>query len=243
MSKPKKVCDHCGGLFEVERHRFEAARFCSRKCSAVASAKRAEPNTTCTECGNQFHMKPSAKARYKRSLGYFCSYACSAKHKARAYRAEGNPNWRGRNCDQYGYRLYVPQAGQSIGKEPLRGMKLHQAVCCELLGIRKIPNRLHVHHRDCNILNNDPSNLALMTASDHKWLHQQYGVAVLSAFMRGDVDIDDLVEWSDDQSRAWRLLTQHIEMQATIGKLIAPLNPAKTAAMFQPVRVDFIEVE
>lgn len=92
-------------------------------------------------------------------------------------------------------------------------MKLHQAVCCEILGVQRIGNGLHVHHRDCDIMNNDPKNLAVLGASDHKWLHKQYGVATLWAFMKGKVGLEELISWSDDRSRAKRLLEIDVTMQ------------------------------
>lgn len=77
---------------------------------------------------------------------------------------------------------------------------------------------MHIHHRDCNGLNNKAENLALMTISDHKWIHKQFGVATLAAIMRGDIDICVAASWSDDPIRAEALLFQDVVSQGAIKK-------------------------
>lgn len=62
-------------------------------------------------------------------------------------------------------------------------------------------------------MNNDPENLAVLTISDHKWLHKQFGVAVLWAFCRGRIESETLVAWSDDRERAKRLLPLNVRIQ------------------------------
>lgn len=237
QKKQKLQCKHCGSQFSAYGRREETAKYCSRECSD--ESKTAEPNTECTNCGKQFHMKESTKRRYKRTHGYFCSNACVGAHKSVVNQFSGNPNWKGRNVDQDGYRLYVPTAPGVVGAAPFRRMKLHQAVCCEALGIKKIQSGLHVHHRDCDITNNSPSNLALITASDHKWLHKQFGVAPLRAFMRGDASLEQLVSWSDDPARAKILLIQNIELQSAFVKFAKPVNPCAAAVSMKPVSVCF----
>jgi hypothetical protein len=156
-------------------------------------------------------MKPSQLKRYPRTLGVFCSHACIAAGKRVGYAGERNPNYKGKNTDSDGYRMYVPSASHAHGG---KGMKLHQAVCCEVLGIEKMPRGVHIHHRDCDITNNTPENLVVLGVSDHKWLHKQFGVAVLWAYCRGKVALDDLLAWSDDPARAKRLLPLNVVAQA-----------------------------
>lgn len=197
-----KICEVCASSFTVPSNRSETARFCSRACAAEGAKK--PPNTTCTICGANFRLKPSQLARYERTLGVFCSVACTAAAKARAYEGVFNPNYKGKNTDSDGYRIFPPSAKRETG---LDVGKLHQAVCCQQLGIRRIPRGFHVHHRDCDVLNNAPENLAVLSISDHKWLHKQYGVATLWAFMHKKINTELLVNWSDDKTRAETLLT------------------------------------
>lgn len=204
-----KFCLHCAKQFSVPKWR-ESAKFCSRDCSE--KHPRSLPNAKCDHCGKNFHIKPSQLSRYSRTVGVFCSTACLAEGKRVAYEGQGNPNYKGKNTDTDGYRTQPPSARRSLHHTVKR---VHQAVCCEALGISRIPSGHHIHHRDCNVINNTPSNLAVMTVSDHKWLHKQYGVATLWAFCRGHVSLETLVSWSDDKERAMRLLPLDVLMQAT----------------------------
>jgi len=205
-----KTCQQCGSPFQVPRTRATTAKYCSTQCRDLGAKRK--PNQTCTSCGKAFYMKASQVARYSRKLGVFCSYACTAQAKSVAYSGESNPNHKGKNVDEDGYRIYVPPASYLNG---LKRMKLHQAVCCEALGIRQIPKGVHIHHRDCNLLNNEPENLVTLNISDHKWLHKQYGVATLWAFCTGKVGLDSLISWADDPERARKLLPLNINHQAT----------------------------
>lgn len=148
-------------------------------------------------------MKQSQKNRYLRTLGYFCSNICTSNSKRDSYFGSKNPNYKAKNVDSDGYRIYAT-AARTLGS--IRRMKLHQAVCCEVLGIDRIPKWIHVHHRDCDMHNNAASNLVVLDASSHKWLHKQFGIATLWAYCNGRIGLDDIVSWSDDNEMAKRLL-------------------------------------
>lgn len=204
-----KTCATCGGSFKVPQWRG-TAKYCSPACRIEAA--KAPANATCAHCGKQFHVKVSQLRRYPRTLGVFCSNVCLAEKKKTAYSGHKNPNYRGRTADSDGYLLHAPAASNLHTGG--RGKKLHIAVAEEVLGVRKIPAGLCVHHRDCDLNNNEPRNLVVLTRSDHKWLHKQYGVAVLWARHHGRVSIDELVSWSDDKPRAARLLPLNVTQQS-----------------------------
>lgn len=199
-SEDKGVCKHCNATFNRPRRSGPPKGYCSHKCYDKYKKLNNEPNSVCATCEAPFYIKPSARTKQTNT---HCSYACFAKAKAISNLGKKNPNWRGRGTTSDGYRIYVPKAPHSLG---LRRRTLHRAVCCEALGVEDIPKGFHVHHRDCNILNNGPLNLAVLTDSDHKWLHKQYGVATLWAFMQEKIPMAELCNWSDDPARAERLL-------------------------------------
>ena len=125
------------------------------------------------------------------------------------FSGSGNPNYRGRNTDSDGYRIYVPGAS-AVDLGFRKNIKMHHAVSFVELGLTSLPKATHVHHRDCDPLHNDAENLALLTEWDHKWLHKQFGVAPLAAYMRREVDAKALASWSDDPLRAEFLLKQNV---------------------------------
>lgn len=192
---------------EFKRHGKQAAqaRTCSKKCLSVFTKSKTDhtPNTICAGCGKEFWLKLSQKVKYRR-LGHHCSMACLAETKRKAYYGANNPNFRSRSYDDDGYvlRHYTTQ-----GRE-----KLHRAVVKEVLG-RQIPKGLVVHHRDCERDNNTAENLAVLSESDHRWLHKQYGNATLWAYRHGKIDLESLVSWSNDTARARRLLPLNVTTQ------------------------------
>lgn len=205
---PTKICLICAKPFEVVRARATSAKYCSTQCRDIGLRKL--PNQTCSVCGKAFHIKKSQFERYNRTLGVFCSNTCLTQAKQVAYLGEKNPNFKNRNTDQDGYRIVTPQAPFLLG---MKRMKLHQAVCCEILGIPKIPKGFHIHHRDCDVLNNTAENLVVLSTSDHKWIHKQYGNATLWALCNNRCSIEDLVAWSDDAERARNLLSLTVSHQ------------------------------
>lgn len=208
-----KQCKNCNSEYSVRQVEAEKSKFCSRKCKWDFNGWSSEPNTTCTNCGLRFRMPESRKKRYKRTDGYFCSNSCLAEHRKTSYKGSKNPNYRNIKCDQDGFltvnRVNVKDSNRfSMVKE----RKLHRAVCAESLGVLKMSG-LVVHHRDCDVENNTKENLAVMTESDHRWIHKQYGNATLWAFMHEKVSLEDLISWSDNKERANRLLLLHVENQ------------------------------
>lgn len=204
-----KQCFICDKSFKVIAARTHSAKYCSTTCRDIG-LKQKTNNQKCSSCGTKFHMKQSQVDRYARKLGVFCSYKCAATAKSNKYTGVDNPNYKGKNVDEDGYRIYTPSASYLLG---LKRMKLHQAVCCEALGILEMPKGIHIHHRDCSIQNNEPTNLAVLSISDHKWLHKQYGVATLWAYCIGRISLDELVSWSDNEDRARKLLPLDVTQQ------------------------------
>lgn len=195
-----KVCKVCGNNYTVPHWRG-SSKYCSKECSNKSKVAKKELN--CCVCGKEFHMKRSQQIRYGRNLGYFCSSICLAEKKKEAYSGEKNPNYKGRTEDHEGYSLIDIHSSMALNRNVKR---LHQAVCCEVIGTNKIPDGYVCHHRDCDRKNNTAINLVLITPSDHRWLHKQFGSATLWAYMNNMVSLDDLILWSNDKSRCLRLL-------------------------------------
>ena len=198
MKTSKKIKVECKGCHKVEYvtpSRAEKYVCCSKSCMGLY--KRKEHNVSCTECNKTFRQRPDRLKR-KRIHGFFCSHKCQGDYKKKIYKGENNPNYKAVFKDSSGYPLqYLPQIGR---------VKEHIYVTTITLGIDKVPKGHHVHHRDCNVFNNEPENLAILSASDHRWIHKQFGNATLWAFINNKVSYEQLVEWSNDKEKCKLLL-------------------------------------
>jgi hypothetical protein len=208
-----KQCHNCKTEYKIKPAEAEKSKFCSNKCKWDFNGWSSEPNTECTFCKNKFRMPESAKKRYKRTDGYFCSNSCLAEHRKESYKGSKNPNYKAAETDHDGYlTVNRVNAKDSNRFSNVMERKLHRAVCAESLGVLKISGFV-VHHRDCDIKNNTEENLAVMNESDHRWIHKQYGNATLWAFMNNKISLSDLVSWSDDKERSEKLLTLCVKNQ------------------------------
>lgn len=171
------------------------------------------PNVSCCICGIEFYIQDRF-IKKKKTNNFCCSYKCRSDLLKTEYIGERNPNFRNKNTDSDGYIL----TGSSLGR-----LKLHKATICEHLGILELPNfgnLVHIHHRDCDKENNSIENLSILSASDHKWIHKNFGNASLWAFMNGKVDAETLSSWSRDAKRSKRILNMNaIEQCAQIMEL------------------------
>lgn len=207
------ICINCQSTYSVVTARKDSSKYCSKKCKWDFNKWSSNSNVKCTQCQLDFHLKPSHKSKYKRTHGYFCSVACYAKFKSLGvYNGAKNPNYRARTEDFDGYKLRE-YTSEVIGDNGRR-QKLHMAVCFSHFNIESIPKGFHIHHRDCNVHNNSPENLAILSISDHIWLHKQFGNATLWAMFHGKIEINTICEWSDNKQRASILLGKSILNQS-----------------------------
>lgn len=202
----EKKCLRCGNSFTVIDYRKDSAKYCSRNCARPSL--RTEKNLKCTECGNDFHLKESAMKRYKRTHGYFCSPICVANFRKKKYLGENNPNYRNAQYDNNYLISYYPKFGR---------IKIHHKIVFDYLNITEIPTDYCIHHRDCEKENNTPDNLVMITWSDHRWLHKNFGNATLWAYVHNKVTLDELCSWSKNPDKALKLLPLNIIKQKEFG--------------------------
>ena len=83
-------------------------------------------------------------------------------------RFEKHHLYKGECSDGYGYTTVVTPEWYN---KKSRRVFTHHVRYCEHHGLDRVPPGMVVHHIDHNRSNNDPSNLVMMTASEHTRLH------------------------------------------------------------------------
>lgn len=117
---------------------------------------------TCVECGKE---KSIPTSQFKRSKNHFCSKKCNMQYMNRML----NPS---RMTPTVRAKLRESKlgTGSGVSYEKTYGKHTHRIIAEKMLGRPLQPGEI-VHHIDGNKRNNDPSNLMVMTQSEHARLH------------------------------------------------------------------------
>lgn len=178
-------CDNCGKEFKCQNFRIEKHKhlFCSKKCESEYKKSQSELNRTCIICDKKFHTKPSYEAQC-------CSKECD--RIARKQKMSGNanhqygllgnknPTWKSdEKISHYGYKLIrtlnhpFKNCDGFVFEHRLIAEKylLNDENSIVIDGKKYLKKDYTVHHIDFNRLNNDKTNLAVMTKGEHTSLH------------------------------------------------------------------------
>lgn len=140
------ICNHCHNIFYSF---FKSGKYCNNKCIGLANKTGCQ--IPCIYCGKTKYI---CDAKIKRHKFHFCGNICKVKY------------WRGKNHSCYrdnikGYRKI------SIGG---KRFKQHKLILENKIG-RKLKKNEVTHHLDENKSNNNPSNLIVLTKSEHRCIH------------------------------------------------------------------------
>lgn len=180
-------CEWCGEYFLAPPSRGKAKHICCSKECQSALRKSQGLNCVCPVCDKRFHVKPSRLTERN-----CCSKECKHKYDSIAMIGEGNhqfglkgkdnPTWKSDiKISTYGYRMI------RVLDHPFRNSSdfvfEHRLVAEQYLlteynsvtinGKKYLKPELEVHHKDQNKLNNDPTNLLVLTKSEHRTLHNK----------------------------------------------------------------------
>lgn len=193
--KPHKIavqCDNCGKSFMCENWRVKTREhlFCSKQCEGEYRKSQTKLNCICPICGTHFHVKPY---RVKKSKNNYCSKECHRIAKMQYMKGENN--------HQYGLKGNLNASWKSDERISFYGYKLirqldHPFANCdgfvfehrliaekylltdknsiEINGNKYLNLEYDVHHKDFNRLNNNVSNLEILTRSEHMKLHAKF---------------------------------------------------------------------
>lgn len=188
----EQICKHCGKPFKA----YESSRriYCSKTCAITENWNKRERapkvKIVCRNCGKEFELNAS-ETRVKKGEVHYCSAKC---------RDEGRKTGKVISCKQCGKQFYsirnefcsqkcarayrsdhidhkiYKENGYLVkyenGYNKKGNVKIHRAIMEEKLGRRLSPDEI-VHHKDGNRLNNDISNLEVMSRGDHSRLHRK----------------------------------------------------------------------
>lgn len=170
----------------------------------MGSNKNGKVVIICKNCDIEYKVKLSHGPRSK-----YCSKQCQAEDYKKRYLGKNNPNFnKNLDRDYDGYKL-----SYKVGR-----ITLHKLITLEYLKLNSIPKGFNIHHRDCNINDNTPENLAVLNYSDHRWIHKQFGNACLWAYCHNKIDLESLCSWSTDPERAKQILTTSLTTQIGVFK-------------------------
>lgn len=146
-------------------------------------------NCVCAFCGKPIHKKPS---HLKRSKNHYCSQECHYKAKKEYMKGDGNHQYGIKGSDNaswksdskisnYGYLLV--RAAEHPFADNNGFVFQHRLVAEQHLltsensfekdGKRYLKKEYHVHHKNFDRLDNRPENLSVMTAGEHRSLHNK----------------------------------------------------------------------
>lgn len=183
-------CEFCGKEFYGSPSRAKAKHICcSKQCLGNFIKSHQEPNCICPICGESFHLKPSKKAKDKT---HCCSQECLSimRHNNMlgknnhqfGLKGKDNPTWKtDEKITHYGYRK-IRKLDHPF-KDCNGFVFEHRLVAEQYLlteensvvieGKKYLKPEYDVHHKDENRLNNNPSNLQVLTKKEHRTLHNK----------------------------------------------------------------------
>lgn len=209
-------------ICEKEYTRYGKQSLVSKTCSFECLGKynQAKPDTVCTYCGKEFHMKKYRKERYSRNFGYYCSKSCCGNDRKNKFTGDKNHqfNLKGhlnssfkgletqkKNHKYYDIFVYFPthpycnkdgrvKKHRLIVEENyhLFNFKYFEKINDQII----LKNNIDVHHIDENHDNNSIDNLIPLTRGEHTKLHIQTKKLLRNNSGRiiGVVKLDKLLE-------------------------------------------------
>lgn len=154
----------------------------------------------CLQCGSTFYVYP---CRVRRGNVKFCSTGCGTKYRnlhdnpssrpeVRAKISANHADVSGERNPMYGRRGELAPAYVD-GRNEVEGSSVWQRVAfryfsrrCSICGsVPSNPRRLHVHHKDRNRSNNEPSNLEVVCVDCHNNVRHPMERDSLGRFVRG----------------------------------------------------------
>lgn len=167
------------------------SKFCSWKCYDIYKQNNTKPNCKCSVCGKEMYLKPFRLKRVK--YGVVCSDKCKSKQKSELMKGKNNHQYGlkgdknasfvGKNrINQYGYNMiYLPNHPKADKDGRYREHRYvietqgnYDDFYFDLINNTKVlKDEFIPHHIDRDKLNNNISNLTILTRSEHTSIHNK----------------------------------------------------------------------
>lgn len=154
------ICAQCGNSFRAWPS--DKRRYCSRRCFDLGHTK--SYSIRCEICGRELI---AAAKQAKSGERRFCSRRCAGKSSTPpgSQTGEKSSSWKGgRFQSSIGYEMVLLE-GQG------KYTTAQKAIMEKTLGRKLRPGEV-VHHRDGDKMNNDVSNLEVMSRAAHARIHK-----------------------------------------------------------------------
>lgn len=187
----KKYCKKCGKEISKPYNDYNKRCYCCRSCFEYDFA-----NTTCVVYWKPFYVRPDTLKKWTK-IWFTCSRECSNEIRKQYYLWNKNPNykWKKYTRDWYSALWLLPKIGS---------VKINNIVMQIVLWIPKTPKWYQIHHRDCDVNNNSPENLALLTINEHTYLHKMMWKIWLISYSKWLIDNNYINNIIDDW---WKIIS------------------------------------
>lgn len=173
------TCQHCSTVFDVPKYRADTAKYCSRKCLALAA--RIEMTSSCAVCNTSFtHIASRAnKAKYCSRKCYYKamhtkgSVIVKCAHCETVFNASPSEKRKfcSRACINKTKKESFKPKFSTVRKAMIRRNMLTNCQRCEY---NAEPRILGVHHKDRDRHNNEISNLEVLCPNCHSLEHMKH---------------------------------------------------------------------
>lgn len=186
MKKINVICKNCGKNELVYNSRAKKYVTCSTTCMGEYNSKKysTKIKKECPICNIEFQVKQSHSNRR-----ICCSIECSNKYRSIYKVGENNSNYKTITKIENG----IKHSDYSRYKEP------YHKIVKDWFNLKTSIKGYDIHHRDCNPLNNELTNLVLLPRSAHMLLHRYLGNILLSAYGKGLLTKETLFSYCTEE--------------------------------------------